>query len=245
MLSEALMTLFDTGAKAKASEVITLHKRPDKAWINTNGDLIEVEIPPDPRQHTVQSLDDLLRFHAGCIDPVIWHNTTSCTLVCNDKTRRDSVRLPLCQSRELLALLEYTGHAHDQKTLVRGLREGLGVDPAVVAQFRKLNWRSDSLGSGEVTATKDRMGKAISSEVSGVAELPEELTVMIPLYSTIGERHRYDIRLLLEYDTTNQLIRVATAPDAIDVALIAHQLDIATRLRDWLGDDAKIYFGTP
>lgn len=222
----------------------------------------EISVPPPARKHHVYTLVDLLDYAGRMIgaesDPdapraekpalVIWHNVVGVTLVLDDADRRDTVFFPLEKSAawKLLAKIEEQGVAQlAQRDFIRLLKNEFAVSEAIVAQFRKIDFRVMKQAQGNVNRGKESLGKSIEAEVSsGGQELPEEVEVVVPIYLNAGEGETYSVRLLLDYDAETAKILITVEADALEKRVQAHQASIHGRCSSTLAD-VPVYFGAP
>ena len=114
-----------------------------------------------------------------------------------------------------------------------------------IAPFRRLDWNQTIRSEGEVTETRDRLGKEIRAQVAGTADLPEDLIVLTPVYRQLGEQELHQVRCRIDLHPLDQRIELSPFPGEIDAAYERQQGSIAQRLREGLGEDTRIYYGTP
>lgn len=265
MFKEAIQQIQRTAIEAADAKIVRIPGDERRVLVQHIDKLQEYDVPPPLRKHVVHSLDDLIEYAkqvATLVDadggphPVVWHGTRQVVLVVDDGDRRDTVTFPLTHSGRLnrLSQLEREKTSFDQKRFVRLLRIELGManDP-IVAKFRKLDWKVADDSTGNVQHGKDRMGKAIQAEVQGVDELPEEISVSVPVYQEAGERQEYVVRCAVEIDPINQLFFLIPLPEEIQKAIDNAQADIERRLLDGLLVEGMVespatipvYYGTP
>lgn len=217
----------------------------------------EIDVPPEHRCHQVFSLTDLVEAVKRQDAPVVWHSAEKVVCILDDADRRDRIEFELQASDawRQLAVLDEQGRAFTQKEFIRLLKTYLGASPATVAVFRALDFQTQIRGAGEVQKGRESLGNSVLSEVkSSGAELPDDLTVSVPIYSTPGEREPVTVRLLLDYDVTQNPPRifVQPEPDLLADLLDRHQQDIRERLEEGLGTkdetadkEVPIYYGVP
>lgn len=263
MLKQAIGLIQNTAVEAAAARVVEVPGDGRKILVQYAEQLKEVAVPPPCRKHAVHTLADLIEYTLRVIakippdappdpprvGPVVWHGVKGVVLVIDDEDRRDLVTFPLTYSRRLMRLcsLEQDKPTFDQKRFVRLLRTELGLpNEGVVAKFRKLDWKVADEGSGSVQHGKDRMGKSIQAEVQGSDELPEEISVPVPVYQEAGERQEYIVRCAVEIDAINQSFALIPLPEEIQKAIDNAQANIRDRLSLAIGASrAAIYYGAP
>jgi len=247
MTQEALKLLLETGQQAKAVELVGLDPRGDHAHYRVGGELKRIDLHPSPREHTVCSLEDLCAFaedHSG--NQAVWHHSVAVTLVLDDDERRDRVVFPLSFSEPFEALRHLDAPCvdwMDQRAFIRLLDLTLGVDNALIAPFRRLDWKTQIEAMGEITHDRDRLGKEVNATVSGTAALPTDLVAIVPVYREADERQVYDIRCRIETYPQQERLALKPIPGEIDDTIHRAQASIHQRLVAHLGTDAKIYYG--
>lgn len=225
-----------------------------------DGELKEIAVTPPVRNHRVASLEDLILLAAEAADgkldgltaakPVVWHDAGAVRLTLDDADRRDGVTFKLTRSAEFqrLQAIDECPEPMDQRQFVRNLRIMLGQPELMAIPFRKLDWKTGMQASGEVLRGRESLGKQVEAQVQGVQDLPEELTIQIPIYREEGERRPYDCRCAVDIDVSMQRLTLIPFPNQIEDMIDRHQADIRSRLEGALRDkDPKvpIYYGTP
>ncbi len=226
------------------------------AIYSQRGERFEVERCAEVRGHRVWTLDDLIRI-AGAISPkagetavvgskggaVFWHAPAAVVLIVDDAERRDRVTFNLAFSTAFETLRQAVGKPFQQPDFIRFLR-ALDVDAATVAVFRRLDFKIIQASEGQIEHGKERLGKTINAEVKGTTDLPEEMTIVIPVYSNKGERNAVSIRCTIDLDPQRSLIHFEPKGDELTEAVDEAQGRIAARLVDAFGDD-RVFYGTP
>ncbi len=229
-----------------------------------NGEITTRPIAPLPRNHVATSLEALIDYVAtaapehepprdepvedSLLAPVVWHDDNQVVAVLNDlDDRRDRVTLTLTLSRGMEAIMGLDKSRTDlpQRDLIRLLRVEIGVESKVVTPFRKIDWTKSSTTKVEKQIRQESMGAEVKHAASGVDELPDEITVSIPVYDVAGERKPVSIRLVLEYG--EQVILCVPRPGEVQRAFDEAQASIRERLMELtLGSRAvPVYGGRP
>ena len=213
----------------RLTKAVTIVDSPDprQKWLVQSGRYETVAVPPPFRKHLVRSLLDLIAYATDLTKAVVWHCPEGVVLVLDDDDRRDTVYFPLefSEAWTKLCAIEQQS-ALTQKDMIRLLRFYLNASAETITLFRKLDFKVISEGGGEIQKSKESLGRSITAEVHGAADLPEELFVEVPIYSNCGERQEYKVRLLLEYDAQAQRIVVVPKPGRIAELEEEHQTDI-------------------
>ena len=223
-----------------------------------DGKIERVAVPPPVRDHEAGTLADLATFAlhqiaSGRAGPaVVWHNPAAIVAILDDTDRRDRITFLLSPSRPFvkLAELERTGPLLQVAELVRMLRFLFGVSPDVLGRFRRLDWDKTDRQTDRAEHGRESLGRDITARVEGVEEIPEELTVSVPLYDNAGERDPYEIRLGVDLDPVNRGVRLVPMPGELQRVSDTHQATIAYRLAalslaDNKVGDFAVFFGAP
>lgn len=250
LTKEAILQIQETAQLAQVATVLDIQGDGRTQYVQIGGDIKEIIVPPTPRHHVVQSLDDLIRYceNAKSETKVIWHGATQVVLVLDDTDRRDVVVFPLMISERFHTLCHLGQNKPflKQPQFVRLLRIDLDLDNTkVVSQFRGLDWSQAGGATGEVVHGQDRMGKTIMAKVEGVDQLPDELTVELPVYKNCGERDLYRVRCAIEIDTQNTSLGLFPVADEIERITDLAQASIHTRLESLVNEKVAVYYGTP
>lgn len=258
MLAELFKAISDQAAKAAGPSVLPLEVRGDSRHerLLIDGVISTFPIEPEFRHHEPGSLDDLIALaipHAG--KAVVWHNENAVTLLYDDSDRRDVAILSLAASEQFRTLVKLTpASGYEQRQFVHLLRFTLGCPKPQVDPFRSLNWRNEAAGEGVALHGKDRMGRTINAEASGTEELPDELRITIPLYTTAGERGGHHVQCGIELNARGDLptIAIFSLPGEFEQAMYEHQASIHERLVDAFSGTASeaseplpVYYGSP
>lgn len=247
---EALEYLISTGQKAREVRFVGLTPDGRHARFDVAGELKEVIEPPPVRAHRVYSLADLINYvidTASDHETVIWYSRQAVILMLDDADRRDRVTFDLRLSEifhHLVQLHEDLDPGSlDQRGFVRLLRN-LGIEAALIAPFRRLDWTTHMASVGETMPGRDRLGKDVQANVAGISDLPEDLIVSTPVYREIGERELVHVRCRIETFPLEQRLQIRPFPGEIDLAFEQAMGSISERLREGL-DNQSIYYGMP
>ncbi len=252
MLKEAIQSITNLVEECDKATLIEEAVDGRSATYSQRGKRFEIERSATVRDHNVHTLDDLIRI-AGAISPpaekleggvggtVFWHGPAAVVLIVDDADRRDRVAFGLDFSKAFCILREAVGHPFQQAEFLRFLR-ALDVDSATVAVFRRLDFTVIQAAEGDIQHGKERLGKTINAEVKGTTDLPEEMTVAIPVYSNKGERAAVSILCTIDLDPQRALIHFEPKGDELAEAIDSAQDSISTRLVDAFGDD-RVFYG--
>lgn len=251
MLTEAIQKIVHLADEARKPIVEPVPHDTRHVRVLLNERVEFVEIPPPPLDNVVYSLDALV----GVIRDTkggnglagVWHSDAAITaqfLNPSNEDRRDRVSLPLTYTPGFHKILELAARPCrlDQATFLRLLRFTLGVDPAVVALFRKMDWSSSAAASGNVTFGASRMGKSIEAEVQGMDQLPEEILVATRVFIERLGQPTARVRCWVDLDVHAQSIALVPDQESIEEARDLMHDYLQTVLSKEL---ESVYYGTP
>jgi len=254
---EALQLLQETATAAEEAEILELPENPRLRHVRIGTTICEIPTPPLPRREVVRSLDDLIAYAVRAAEniatPVVWHDGQGVVLCLDDSERHDYVRFPLTFSPQIdqLAELESLWSGQDgwmnQQKFVLLLRCQLGVDPSLINPFRRLDWQQGNTTTGDVQHGRDRMGNELTARVNGLSELPEEMTLMVPVYQELGERQPREVACNIILDSLDKRLALVPKPGELDKVCQQAQVDIGSRLTRGLSgeNEMPIYYGSP
>lgn len=266
--AETLKLIQATAQQAHAAQRLDVPD-PRRTHFVLQGERFEVPINPPLRKHVVYSLEDLIAYTLRAegasrtdgspegaprtgASPVLWYAQNGMRLILDDADRRDVVLFELEFSIPFKALqtLDREPVSMTQQQFLHLLRVQLGVDKFHVQKFRKLDWETIIRAKGEVDRGRDRLGKEIASQVSGVDDVPEELQVTVPVYRNPGEMEPHTVGCLIELNAANNTIQLVPKPGEVDLAVNAHLAGLRQRLEEGLAElegdrQIPIYYGTP
>lgn len=249
MLKEALELIQRTAVRASSIQKLHEHRNGRTVVYGVNDLIKEFDLGVPPRAHFVTTRESLVAFVSSnnLDDYSMWCDDEMVTLLCNHADRQDKVTLQLLVSRQFIALrgMEENGGRFGQRDFVRMLSRIFGLAEPTVAPFRRLDFHVLQVTEGDVRHGKDRIGKSVNAEVKGTIEIPEEIIVTVPIYETPGETDRYPVRLLIDLDAQRSEIICVPEPGELRMTMHQHQVEMIRRLRQELGEEARIYQGRP
>jgi len=217
-----------------------------------DGPIVAFDVPPEPRAHAVEDLETLAALASAAASAVeghgsaLWFSPREIVLLFDQADRREEARMPLPVSEPFQALQGLS--AQDlltQKGLIRLLRLRLGVDnPATLDRFRRLDWSTTARTKAETRHQKESLGKEIVAAVQGVEEIPDTLTVTVPVYDLPGLPCPQDVRLALEVDAGEQRFTLVPLPGQLAAAKAAAADTVRAALTA-MAPDVPLYCGRP
>lgn len=254
MIAEALQALTALVAKSLAPvKLPTADPGTDRYVIH--GGFVEVPVPTPPRAHEAGNLADLIalanRFAAGGDAPAVFYDESAVRLVVDDGGRRHSVVTMPLRTSDAFAVLKRVAHdkaKFEHKDFVRFLRIDLAgcLDPVVLLNpVRKVRFENGVTVKSDVQRQRESLGREINSRVDADVELPETVTLMVPVYKTLGEGERWPVRCSVEVDPAQGYFRLLPLPDELEAAGYSALGSVADRLAEHLDKSVPAYHGKP
>lgn len=255
MLKEALAYLSDLARTSAAPQKI--HADAFRQIFVIDGTIREVDLNPEPRQHTVKNLANLISLagmfeERNSLPPLVWYDARAVVLVIDDADRRvQTVTLSLVESAVFQTIRGLRDQRRwlTQKDFVRLLRIDLAgtLDSAVLLdRVRKVKFENGVSTTGTVERSRESMGREFKSSVEVQAgEIPEFVILSVPVYSTDGERAVYGLRCAVEIDAQQGAFQLVPMPDEIERVQDLAVASIAERLNEKLPEDVSAYYGNP
>jgi len=261
---DALELLQTTAQQAAAPQKIDLPLADREARLAIAGRTEVVILPPPNRQHTVRTLIDLGRMTIAMAEgkaptrfgdaesptphPVVYHDEERCVLVCDDADRRDFVTLELVVTPEWSAICKLFREKPtlSQREAIQLLRLVFNVDAEKIRPFRQMEAVTKEASKAAINRGKESLGNSIEAEVIGAADIPETLTIAVPIYRNAGEDERYDVPCAVELDVQNGKVQIVPEPGRIEEIMHRHQATIAARLEEAFAERSiPVYYGKP
>jgi hypothetical protein len=253
MLTEALQYL-EKLVRA-AVEPREIFSTPRLKVFLVDGNEIDVDIPVPSRNHRVRSLDGLIalanRFHDASDTPVVWYSEDYVQLILDDSGHRASMvllNLEYSDAFRTVLGLRSPQQWYDQKSFIRLLRVSLaGTLDAVhlLDIVRRLRFENGTVTSGTVTRQQESLGREITAKVSAEKEIPDFVTLEIPVYKVAGLTERLPLRCHVEVDPARGAFQLIPFPDEIERVQQMAIVGIAERLGRDLEEGIPAYYGSP
>jgi hypothetical protein len=257
VIAEALKYLVETATKAAAPQ--KLDSDPRTMRYALGGEEFEFDLPPAPRGHSVATLDDVIalakRFESdgseGTHEPAVWYDERAVVLVIDDNAHRlETATLSLAASDVFARVVRLweCREWHDHRAFIRLLRIDLArtLDPVeLLERVRRVRFENGSAMTGEVQRNRESLGHEITRRVETGGEIPEEVTLMVPVYKTPGETDPLPLRCAVEVDPARGAFQLLPLPDEIERVRHLAVARIADRLGDGLPESIPAYFGRP
>lgn len=222
----------------------------DILWDHAAGAIVERAKDPMPRAHVAADLETIVQWAQKAKndgwEPVVWYARQAVICVLDDKSRRDTLTLPLSFSQPVLKLLEMNsglliGQAELIWLLRTTFRHSLRLHPTLIETFRGLRWE-------KATDSQQRgvsLGKNIEAKVNGVRDLPESFGLECPAFAQNLRIPDIQVEIAVDVDHGTEKFRLLPIPGMLERCLQMAEQAIGSNLRDELGDDAVVSFGKP
>lgn len=248
MLKDALEYLAKRFHDGNKATLLSIPGDGRKAYVDQAGTVTPYDVPPSPRSHTVDSVEDLIAA-AGLWDngAVVWINADKVVLVIDDADRRDTVTLPLVKSHQFQTLVRMSNTPQmDQQQLIRLLRidlPGALSRAELLTTIRQIKFRQSSSGESNVQHGSESLGRSIEAQVTGANDIPEQVAVSCNVYQNPGEREfTATVMCDLEIVPTEQKFRFRPLPDELERVTEAAIAGIRERIAQ---DIESVFYGTP
>lgn len=249
--AEALQKIQDTARKAAEVQVVHVAGEDKLVWLAQDGKHESHQLPPDPRRHTVEALDDLVAAAQHFEATSIWVSETEVVAIIDRDRRRDRVTWPLVYTDQFKAVLECReGPLQlDQREIVRWLKVTMWrcvEDETLVPAISNLEWKRREEGHGQIDGGRQSVGKSIEAEVaSRTARLPDTFALSVRVHENREEEFEERIVLSLEPDVVRQVFLVQALPQEIARAIERRTKSIADRIGESVSTDLPVWFGSP
>lgn len=213
--------------------------------------------PLPHRTHVVNRLDEIVRLAArfaeittdGPTTCTVWYSENAVTLVLDDDARRlNKVVLPLVESEVLGKLRKVGSTKYDLKGFRRFVRVDLGPylpEVALLGSLKKIEFSNGTTVKSEKTKDKESLGREVMATIRSDAQIPDNLTLQIPVWSTFGERdEQYPFRCFVEIDPMDCTCQLIPYPDEVQRVYGLALASVQDRL-DALPETVPAYHGTP
>lgn len=189
----------------------------------------------------------------------VWHNYQGATLVMNDDgPRSDTVTLELMTTDiwDCLFDLQDRRPKLDHREFMSLLRFKLCpyMDPGAAVRLLEsakiIEFGTNQNGTSVQSRGQTGFGSDVQSQVkSRVGELPDEIVVMIPIYTDEMLSERVPVRLSIEIDPAKKSFEVAPLIDEMSTALESVMKTMRNVLESYSFDEesrmAYVFYGTP
>jgi hypothetical protein len=254
MFKEALTELAGQAVKAAGPQVREIDPTKTFAVIGPDGktELIGNQTPW--RRHRARDLETIAAFADRFEGSSIWYAREGIACLIDDSSRRERVILDMDWSDEINKLIELEENYPmlSQRDLLYMLRtvftpNSLPKFPKLIDTLRQVKFEAGAVGEGNIQRGKSSVGKSMTAAASFVAEVPEQVTLTVPIFNNSFARKTYDVICALEIFEAEQKLQLFPLPGMVEGAFAAAEADLCKSILDLLGSDTKtpVYFGVP
>jgi len=186
--------------------------------------IVDVPISKPPRDHHVGSLEDLIALANRFGFPaVVWYCISCVWLVIDDdghRCERAAFNLELSDTWKLLKELRQRRTEFDHKSFCKLLRIDLAkaLPPGALLEIvRSVSFEAGTVVKAKVTRQMESMGRDITSAVSGERDIPETVTLLVPVFKSprlINDR--YSVSCAVDVDPERGTFKLFPVPDEIE-----------------------------
>lgn len=184
--------------------------------------------------------------------PVIWFSRSSVVAIIDDQGNRvDRMTLPLAFSPQVreLADLETRKLSFTQQQLIFKLRtmfrHNLAPAGDIIKVLRQVKFDVGQDGNSSVGHGKTSIGKSMRAEVTGVGEIPEYVTLNVPIFER-SFVFNANVELALEPDPATQQFQFFPLAGVLERAIGDAERALGQAILAELGDvEIPTYYGQP
>lgn len=244
MIKEAFELLLGNAVKAAGVSITPINGDPTQVIVSQNGTHIFHDIE-NYRTHVVNSLDSMLAAIARyCERGTVWHCEGSVVAVTDDGQRLDSITLPLVKSEQFTALAALKPEGLDQRAMIRLLRHDLAncTDGTLLPLVRKVEFKSGSTSRADIEKGRESLGRSVDAAVSISQDLPDQVTVHVPVYKTHGVNSRVSVVCSLDVNLQTERFVLTPLPGEIQEAIDTAQDTLHAELST---TKTPVFYGKP
>lgn len=244
MIKEALELLLGNAVRAAGVSITPINGDPTQVIVSQNGTHIFHDIE-NYRAHVVNSLDSMLVAIARyCEHGTVWHCEGSVVAVTDDGQRLDSITLPLVRSEQFTALAALKPEGLDQRAMIRLLRHDLAncTDGTLLPLVRKVEFKSGSTSRADIERGHESLGRSVNAAVSISQDLPDLVTVSVPVYKTDGVGGRVPVACSLDVNLQTERFVLTPLPGELQRAMDAVQGVLHAELST---TETPVFYGRP
>ncbi len=260
MLKEAIDVIALMARQAAEPKRVESSDPRSLALVTFDGNVTKVPIPVPPRNHKVESLEDLIelaqRFGGEQLSdtrvayPVVWYNAAQVVLVIDDDGHRlETATLDLVESDVFKKVRELRqGAWYVQKDFVRLLKihlVGTLPDVDLLNTVRRLKFENGTVTTGELKKNRESMGREITAAVSAEGEIPDFVRLVVPVFKVYDLKATYPVNCTVEVDVQDGRLRLMPFPDEVERVWHLALTAIEERLAYGLPEAVPHYLGAP
>jgi hypothetical protein len=252
MIAEALKYLVDLGTQS--GRPTRLVAGPTSKTYLVRGEPLTVSIPPPGTADAVHTLPSLIDFIGTRKEPVtVWTSKRATVAVFESEGHRTSTATLEHERSELYRTFDGAkNREYPQADFLRLLRvelAGAWVSPGLLEALRRVQFETGAKVVGEVSRTRESMGREITGAVNAAGELPDTITFRFPMFRPRGIDFETSITCALEINTSRGTFSLVPLPGELEketarvVAMI--QQETIERAAEQLAQPFTVLIGEP
>lgn len=222
------------------------------ATIDSHGNTVIDPGLPRPRKHVALDLGTIAEFAKRFDSAAIWYSRKAVVALIDDNDRKDTVRLEMTYSEELLKLMDLQKFKpwFDQRAILTFLRTvftpaALPMHTTLINDLRVVKFDATQTGNSEVIRGKSSVGKTAMAKVEGWDQLPEVVTLAVPVLGNAFIRQRIEIDCALEVNEQEQRFQLFPLPGEVEMAIAQAETLLRGMLTDLVPESTAVYYGEP
>lgn len=206
-----------------------------------------------PRSDVAHDLEAVLAFAEKQSHASVWYSREDVVAVYDwnsdleDGRQRITMPLSFSPQVQFVQSLEPGGGELSQEKLVRTFqtvfRTQMAAKQETVGTFRRLKIRSGGEIDSDVQHGRRSMGKSLEAQVTGTGDIPEFLTLTIPIFEQF--HFAQPIEFHIDPNPTTGGIHLTPVHGMMERSIQAAEKQIGDYLSDMAGEDFPVYFGAP
>ena len=211
--NDTLQTIQATARLADEPKVICVN---ETQMIFHNGEVREIAIEPDRRNHAILSLQSFMSLAESWGEKAsVWISDKKLCVVKDSEDRRDRAVFELRYHPVYSTLRHFhEGQTFNQRDMVRLLFHDLRgcIPDDLVFVFRSIEFNRRNDGSSNVNHGSESLGRGVEAKIQGIKDIPEMFNVQSPVFDHDGMRQRVPIRLTVQPNPHDETFRIQVYP---------------------------------
>jgi hypothetical protein len=215
--------------------------------------VVKVDLPAAPKQHSVYSLGDFVamaeEYHDEYPGACVFVRSDAVVCVLDNIGHRVTRFVFTMEASDVWATVGGMSNWKNQKDFIRLLKIDLAgclPENQLLDTIRKIKFENGVTVTQEVKKNRESLGREITSKVESPLDIPDYVLLTVPVYKSLGEREVYGIKCSMEVDPTRtDAFRLAPLPDEIERVQYLAIDSILERLKVQLPEGVPCYYGSP
>ena len=253
MLKEALQEITGAAVKAAGPQAKEIDATKTYAILEPDGTVGFIGDRVPYRQHKAADLETIAAFADLFEKAAIWVSRSGIVLLTDNDDRRDRVSIDMIHSAEILKLHDLLkAPLLDQRATLFMLRtvftqDALPQFPKLIEVLRAVKFTAGASAEGNVQRGKSSVGKSVTAEATFLDQVPEQITLSVPIFANAFATQRHDVRCALEIYEAEMKLQLFPLPGEVEGACAAAEAYLCGAIRDLLGKGSLIpvFYGSP